>query len=583
MTADHRRPTDRPAPRAMSLRAMLTVFTLGAVVAVMIPGTVSVWGAMHAERAANQTFVAKDLTADILPPPLYLIEMRLVLSQAAEGTLAPDAALSEFKRLQGEYQARVKYWKENPPYGLEARLFGAQHEGALAFMAEAGKALDIIARHRDAAAVKAAMQTAHVAYQTHRAGVDATVKDSTAFADASVASFASTSTFTVWTQVVLVALASLGLAAAGFWIGRSIWRAVGGEPTGAAEVANAIAHGDLASHLDASSDPRSIMAALARMRDALAEIVAQVRASSDNIASGSSQIASGNNDLSSRTEQQASALEQTAASMDELSSTVRQNADNARQANQLALSASSIAVKGGQVVGQVVGTMKAINDSSRKIADIIGVIDGIAFQTNILALNAAVEAARAGEQGRGFAVVASEVRNLAHRSAEAAKEIKGLITASVERVEQGTALVDQAGATMTEVVDSIMRVTQIMGEISTASTEQSTGVAQVSEAVSQMDQATQQNAALVEESAAAAMSLKDQADRLVAAVSVFKLAHVGASTRHPIVEARETPASPSWGGAERRGADRAANVERPTFGSRRVAAAALDDQRFEAF
>jgi methyl-accepting chemotaxis protein len=241
------------------------------------------------------------------------------------------------------------------------------------------------------------------------------------------------------------------------------------------------------------------------------------------VASASAQIASGNHDLSSRTESQASALEQTAASMEQLSATVKQNADSARQANQLALSASGTAVQGGEVVARVVETMKGINDSSRKIADIIGVIDGIAFQTNILALNAAVEAARAGEQGRGFAVVASEVRSLAGRSAEAAQEIKMLINASVERVEQGTLQVDQAGTTMAEVVTGIKRVTDLMGEISAASNEQSQGVAQVGEAVMQMDQVTQQNAALVEEMAAAASSLKSQAQELVETVAVFKL------------------------------------------------------------
>ncbi|TAH14168.1 MAG: methyl-accepting chemotaxis protein [Curvibacter sp.] len=253
------------------------------------------------------------------------------------------------------------------------------------------------------------------------------------------------------------------------------------------------------------------------------DVLTQVRGNADSVANASAEIAQGNNDLSARTEHQASALEQTAASMEELNSTVQQNADNARQANQLAMNASTVAVQGGEVVGQVVQTMKGINDASRKISDIISVIDGIAFQTNILALNAAVEAARAGEQGRGFAVVASEVRSLAGRSAEAAKEIKSLINASVERVEQGTALVDKAGATMTEVVSSIRRVTDIMGEISAASNEQSAGVAQVGEAVTSMDQATQQNAALVEEMAAAASSLKSQANELVQVVGVFKL------------------------------------------------------------
>jgi methyl-accepting chemotaxis protein len=268
-----------------------------------------------------------------------------------------------------------------------------------------------------------------------------------------------------------------------------------------------------------------MLAAMSRMQSSFSAIVRGVQANAEQVATASAQIAQGNNDLSGRTEQQASALEETAASMEELSATVRQNADNAKQANQLAQSASTVAVLGGDVVAQVVDTMKGINESSKKIADIISVIDGIAFQTNILALNAAVEAARAGEQGRGFAVVASEVRSLAGRSADAAKEIKSLIITSVERVEHGTTLVDKAGATMSEVVSSIKRVTDIMGEIRAASVEQSSGVAQVGEAVTQMDHATQQNAALVEESAAAAESLKGQAQQLVQAVAVFKLPH----------------------------------------------------------
>jgi methyl-accepting chemotaxis protein len=290
-------------------------------------------------------------------------------------------------------------------------------------------------------------------------------------------------------------------------------------------IAGAVAEGQLQVVIAPSGrdEITQLMQALATMRDQLQDVVARVRGGAEGVATASAEIAQGNNDLSARTEQQASALQQTAASMEQLSSTVRQNADNARQANQLAMSASTVAIQGGDVVGRVVETMKGINDSSRKISDIISVIDGIAFQTNILALNAAVEAARAGEQGRGFAVVASEVRSLAQRSAEAAKEIKLLISDSVGRVEQGTQLVDQAGSTMSEVVTSIRRVTDIMGEISAASTEQSQGVAQVGEAVTQMDQATQQNAALVEESAAAAGSLQTQAEQLVQAVAVFKL------------------------------------------------------------
>jgi len=290
-------------------------------------------------------------------------------------------------------------------------------------------------------------------------------------------------------------------------------------------LAQSIADGDLTHTVKSHGKDElgHLLGNLDMMQSRLAVVVANVRQGSEAVATSSTEIAQGNHDLSARTESQASALEQTAASMEELSATVKQNADNARQANQLAMNASTVAVRGGDVVSQVVETMKGINDSSRKISDIISVIDGIAFQTNILALNAAVEAARAGEQGRGFAVVASEVRSLAGRSADAAKEIKSLINASVERVEHGTVLVDQAGSTMTEVVAAIRRVTDIMGEISAASNEQSLGVSQVGEAVTQMDQVTQQNAALVEQMAAAASSLKAQAQDLVQVVAVFKL------------------------------------------------------------
>lgn len=290
-------------------------------------------------------------------------------------------------------------------------------------------------------------------------------------------------------------------------------------------VAQAVASGDLSAHVETRGKDEigDLLRALEAMQSSLIQVVSKVRHGSDSVAHASAEIAQGNNDMSARTESQASALEQTAASMEELSSTVKQNADSAREANHLAQTASTVAVRGGDVVGQVVETMKGINDSSRRISDIIQVIDGIAFQTNILALNAAVEAARAGEQGRGFAVVASEVRSLAGRSADAAKEIKVLINASVTRVGQGSVLVDQAGTTMSEVVQAINRVTAIMAEISTASREQALGVEQVGEAVSQMDQVTQQNAALVEQMAAAASGLKSQAAELVHAVSVFRL------------------------------------------------------------
>jgi len=312
----------------------------------------------------------------------------------------------------------------------------------------------------------------------------------------------------------------------------------------AAVSARRISEGDLTETIDAvgRDEAAEVLTALHAMQANLGRVVSGVRSNAEGVATASAQIAQGNNDLSGRTEQQASALQQTAASMEELSSTVRQNSDNAQQANQLAQGATNVAVEGGEVVARVVDTMKGINESSRKISDIISVIDGIAFQTNILALNAAVEAARAGEQGRGFAVVASEVRSLAQRSADAAKQIKGLIGTSVERVEQGTALVDQAGSTMQEVVSAIRRVTDLMGEISAASMEQSSGVAQVGQAVTQMDQATQQNAALVEESAAAAASLRSQAEQLVQSVAVFKLSGVAHLSQAPSVV--HAPAAP---------------------------------------
>ena len=347
--------------------------------------------------------------------------------------------------------------------------------------------------------------------------IDIQLKEAKVEHDSSEESFKQTIVLFTVVFILAVALSSA--------IGWMLIKAITGPLNQVVDIARSVASGNLTLQIQGSgkSETGMALAALKEMQSNLVDVVSTVRVGSEGVAGASAEIAQGNNDLSMRTEQQASALEETAASMEELSSTVKQNADSAKQANQLAQNASTVAIQGGSVVGQVVETMKGINESSRKISDIISVIDGIAFQTNILALNAAVEAARAGEQGRGFAVVASEVRSLAGRSAEAAKEIKTLINASVERVEQGTVLVDKAGVTMTEVVSSIRRVTDIMGEISAASGEQAMGVQQVGEAVMQMDQVTQQNAALVEQMAAAASSLKTLAGDQVQAVAVFQL------------------------------------------------------------
>jgi methyl-accepting chemotaxis protein len=323
--------------------------------------------------------------------------------------------------------------------------------------------------------------------------------------------------------------AAVGAVVLGAWFAWRITVSITAPLRQAVQVAQTVASGNLGSHIDVHSrdEAGQLLQALKDMNTSLASLVGQVRGGTDTIATASGQIASGNLDLSSRTERQASSLQQTASSMEQLTATVRQNGDNSRQAHALALSASEVAQKGGVVVSQVVDTMGQINASAQKIADIIGVIDGIAFQTNILALNAAVEAARAGEQGRGFAVVASEVRNLAQRSASAAREIKELIVDSVEKVENGAKLVDQAGATMNDIVGQVRLVTELIGDITRASVEQSSGIEQINDAISEMDQVTQQNAALVEEAAAAADALQEQSVALARLVSAFTLGSHG--------------------------------------------------------
>ncbi len=505
-----------------SLKSMLLLQLAAALIAAAVLLLAALVSGEKLASDAERTFTAKDVTADILPPPLYLIEMRLVLSQGIEGTLEPKAAVEEVARLEKDYQTRVAYWTANPPFGLEKDLLGQQHAAAEQFIAAAKSRILPSLQAGDREGARGALNDVHALYLSHRAGVDTTVKSSTAFADASIASFERIRRAEIMVVLSVFAVAAVLLVLSFFWVRRTVFRAVGAEPAEIAAAARTAAQGDLTRPI-VTAHPDSVAGSLEQMRQHIATVVADVRRGVDSVSTASREIAQGNHDLSSRTEQQASNLQQTAASMEQMTLSVKQSAENARQANQLAASASEVAQRGGAVVGNVVATMDEISASSRKIAEIIGVIDGIAFQTNILALNAAVEAARAGEQGRGFAVVAGEVRNLAQRSAQAAREIKSLIGESVSKVEGGAALVDDAGRTMEEIVTQVRRVTDLIGEITSSTIEQSSGLQQVNQAVTQLDQVTQQNAALVEQSAAAAASLSEQAQRLSESVSVFKL------------------------------------------------------------
>ncbi|MDD0814966.1 methyl-accepting chemotaxis protein [Curvibacter sp. HBC28] len=467
---------------------------------------------------------SKDLVADVLPPPLYVLEPYLVTLQFADTSgAAEQAALRQrMEALRKDYDKRRQYWQQAQLEPDLARLILEQaHVPALQIFSLFESQLFPAVQRSDAAAVTAATAEIRRAYEAHRQVIDQVVvrvNERAARDEQDAERNIAQATGWALGMVLLSVLASIGVAV-------FIIRSITGPLTLAMGVADRVAEGDLTQNIEVRGrdETARLLGALRRMQDSLLHTVSTVRRNARQVAAASGEIATGNHDLSERTERQASALQETAASMEELDSTVKKNAANAHHAHGLADTASQVALKGSHVMGQVVSTMQGINDSSHRIADIIGVIDGIAFQTNILALNAAVEAARAGEQGRGFAVVASEVRNLAQRSAAAAKEINTLITDSVARVEDGSRLVGQAGRTMEEVVAAIQNVSTIVSEISVASAEQSAGVSQVGLAITQMDQVTQQNAALVEESAAAAQGLQAQAHDLVSAVSVFVL------------------------------------------------------------
>jgi methyl-accepting chemotaxis protein I, serine sensor receptor len=472
---------------------------------------------------------------------MFAARERLVFDRAAllEGTNEVAATVERSRMMRSRADA---YWQEyaSLPQGPEERaLADAAQAKRLELQQIVDKGIAALSSN-DRAAVIGAAKAMQVTYNELAQANDALRK---VLKDTSRKAYEDAQARFVWFRALSLSAIALGMAAAVFaW--SALRRAIARPLEEALGHFDAIAAGDLRRDVTVTSNDEmgQLLRGLGRMRDSLVATVGTMRSGSDSIASATKQIAAGNTDLSSRTEEQASALQQTASSMEQLTGTVRQNADNARQASALAANASDVAGKGSSVVMQVVDTMGEINRSSSKIADIITIIEGIAFQTNILALNAAVEAARAGEEGRGFAVVAGEVRSLAQRSSAAAKEIKELIDSSVARVQSGTALVDEAGRTMNEVITAVQRVTDIMGEIAAASEEQSSGIEQVSRAVSQMDEVTQQNAALVEEAAAAAQSLEDQAGRLREAVSVFQMADGAALATAKPVRVTRAPA-----------------------------------------
>jgi methyl-accepting chemotaxis protein len=504
----------------------------------------------------NRIVMGKDVIADVLPPPEYVIESYLVGYQlmAAPDQAARDPLVARLKTLKSEYDSRHAYWeKQALDKDIADGILKKTHAPALEFYKAAFEQLIPALQADDKEAAGAAMAVMAKHYDTHLAAVKELVDITTKRleSDEQAARDRNKSASALMLAVLLVSIGA-GIAAS-VLIARSITKPL----QEAVDAAQTVAAGNLTCTIDDrfNDEAGQLLQALKSMNDSLTRTLSQVRTSSESMTIATQELAAGNLDLSARTESQASSLAETASAMDQLTSTVKQNADNANHASALVVSASDVAVKGGQVVEKVVDTMTQIKESSGKVNDIIGVIDGIAFQTNILALNAAVEAARAGEQGRGFAVVASEVRNLAQRSAAAAKEIKALIGDSVEKVDVGARLVDEAGSTMAQIVSSVKQVADIMSEIASASLEQSSGIEEVNRAIAQMDEATQQNAALVEQAAATAANMQEQSVALKREIEVFTLPQAAAqaqrmasrpAARQLAVQPRRQEAAEAW-------------------------------------